>query len=681
MDTPRTDETPPPPQRGWQASRFAFILAWLLTLLVAWFGLRLLLVLQFLPSAPAKETFQALLHGLYRDAAVGLWLTLPVFAWLFFLPPRRALTRGLFWTACFIFWFSQAFLLFAEYFFFDEFRSRFNTVAVDYLQYPNEVFVNIWDSYHVGIVIGACLLLAVGWVSIAAQLFKAIWEREMSGSLLGRAAAMALAFLAASAPLVLVAGALTGVLTSPPSLPGVRISSDRTLNEIANNGEWAFFAAALTHHLDYGAFYKTLPRNQAYERARFLLARLNSKYVSRPDSLCRTVAGDSTRPRLNVVILLEESLGSEFWGCLGRTNTLTPEMDKLAAAEGILFTNLYATGNRTVRGMEGVLASFPPLPGESIVKREFSDNVETLARLLKRDGYSTLFLYGGRGIFDGMRSFALRNGYDRFIEQKHFEHPTFTTVWGVCDEDLYRRSIEEFRADAKAGQPFFATILSVSNHKPYTYPRGRIAENPEEHRRENAVKYADFALGEFFRLAKQEPFWTNTIFAVVADHGARVYGEQTIPIHSYEIPLLIAGPAVVEHPRRVGQLGCSLDVAPTLLGLTGRPYQSTFFGQDLLNSDNETGRALMNHNRDIGLLAGQRLAVLGLMKTEEFYAGNPKLTEMKPWHTRGPLERELETDAMALFQVADDLYMHQRYRVEEPQPNVQALEKVKTLKR
>jgi hypothetical protein len=166
-------------------------------------------------------------------------------------------------------------------------------------------------------------------------------------------------------------------------------------------------------------------------------------------------------------------------------------------------------------------------------------------------------------------------------------------------------------------------------------------------------------------LARQENFWTNTIFAVVADHGARVYGEQSIPIHSYEIPLLIAGPAVVERPRRIGQLGCSLDVAPTLLGLIGRPYQSTFFGQDLLNSEAERGRALLNHNRDIGLLAHERLVVLGLRKSEEFYIGNPKLTEMKLLRIPGPLERELQTDAMALFQVADDLYTHQRYRLDE----------------
>jgi len=314
--------------------------------------------------------------------------------------------------------------------------------------------------------------------------------------------------------------------------------------------------------------------------------------------------------------------------------------------------------------MEGVLSSFPSLPGDSIVKRDRSDNVETLARVLKRDGYSTVFLYGGRGIFDGMRSYAVRNGFERFIEQKHFEHPTFTTAWGVCDEDLFARSIEEFRELNNTGKPFFGTVLSVSNHRPYTYPKGRIPEDPDQQWRINAVKYADYSLGEFFKAARKEAFWTNTIFAVIADHGARVYGNQSIPIHSYEIPLLVAGPAVIKEPSRIGRLGCSLDVGPTLLGVIGRPYETMFFGRDLLKMNSQAGRVFLNHNRDIGMLAHDRLVVLGLMQTDEFYQGNPKQIEMTPLTHPTESDLEMEKDAVAIYQVADDLYMHQRYRLD-----------------
>ena len=639
---------------SWRQSRYGFAAFWLVSLAAAWLALRLALFLAFRPAGLAVgEVVLAFLSGLHCDLFVALLLTLPLLAWLVITPDRRFQARwhrGLFWSACAVFWFVEIFLLFVEYFFFDEFKSRFNTVAVDYLLYPYEVFVNIWESYHVGLVLAICAGLALGWVFLAARLFSGMWERPVAAKtrLLCFVAAVALAF--ALAPTI--------------RLKGARVSADRTLNELANNGAISFVAAAWTHHLDYSAFYQTVPRAEAYERARRLLAEPKAQFVGTGETIQRHVAGDPARPRLNVVIFLEESLGSEFWGCLGRPDTLTPEMDKLAAEEGLLFTNLYACGNRTVRGMEGILSSFPPLPGDAIVKRDLSDNVETIARVLKRDGYATVFLYGGRGLFDGMRSFAVRNGYDRFIEQKHFAHPTFTTIWGVCDEDIFARAIEECRNSSKASQPFLATVLSVSNHKPYTYPRGRIPEDPEQRRRENAVKYSDYALGQFFQAARKEAFWTNTIFAVIADHGARVYGEQSIPIHSYEIPLLIAGPAVVKAPARLGQLGGSLDVSPTLLGMIGRPYDTLFFGRDLLQDRAEDGRALLNHNRDIGLLGRERLVVLGLMQTVEFYAGDPKRVDMHLLSFPAESDRELQRDAIAIFQVADELYTRQQYRLD-----------------
>lgn len=670
-----TDQTETAPQRlPWARSRYGFAAFWCLFLVVAWFVLRLVLFFAFKPSGlDAGDVFRAFLSGFYRDLFVALVQTLPLLAWFLIIPNHRFPARWhrvLFLLACFIFCYIEIFLLFVEFFFFDEFKSRFNTVAVDYLIYPQEVFVNIWESYHVGIFMFVCLVLAVGWLFAASKLFARMWEQPFSAK--------------ARLAILIAALALTAIAIPTLNFKQARVSTDRTLNELANNGAISFAAAASTHNLDYTNFYKSLPLDEAYARARKLLAEANTRFVDDGNSIRRQVLGDTNRPRLNLVIFLEESLGSEFWGCLGRRKTLTPEMDKLAAEEGILFTNLYANGNRTVRGMEGVLSSFPSLPGDSIVKRDRSDNVETLARVLKRDGYSTVFAYGGRGIFDNMKPFAIRNGYDRFIEHNppfhtDYPKPTFTTAWGVCDEDIFNRTLEELRSLNQSGKPFFATILSVSNHRPYTYPKDRIPEDPDKQWRIYAVKYSDYCLGQFFKAAKKEAFWTNTIFAVIADHGARVYGKQSIPIHSYEIPLVVTGPAVVKEPSRIGQLGCSLDVGPTLLGLIGRPYDTMFFGRDLLkmsSADNSVGdggpsvpasregRVFLNHNRDIGMLAHERLVVLGLMQTDEFYQGDPKRVEMTPLTQPTEADLELEKDATAIYQVADDLYMHHRYHLD-----------------
>jgi phosphoglycerol transferase MdoB-like AlkP superfamily enzyme len=186
----------------------------------------------------------------------------------------------------------------------------------------------------------------------------------------------------------------------------------------------------------------------------------------------------------------------------------------------------------------------------------------------------------------------------------------------------------------------------------------------EKSTRNRAVRYTDWCLGQFFEKAKKETFWTNTIFVVVADHGARVYGSQKIPIRSYEIPLVILGPAAVKQAERIGTLGNSLDVSPTVLGMIGRPYETLFFGRDLLKDADDRARVLLNHNRDIGMFARDRMVVLSLQKSVEYYSGNPKVEQQQPVADPDSDFLELEKDASALYQVADDLYMHRQYRID-----------------
>lgn len=608
-------------------------------------ALRGVLILHF--AEPGSLNFSTLssitLLGLRMDLAAASWYFLPAALWFTLIPSRFFNTkthRLLLTTVLFLFFPIQLFFFKSDYEFFAEFNARFNTVAVDYLIYPHEVFFNLWESYPIVRIVLGCL-----WGG--GFIFTAIWNLRLDTKEDFVPFRRRMSFLFGYMILGLLA-------TQTISIEKTRFSDQRVLNEISSNGQYSFVYSALTRHLDYPAFYRTIDRDEAFDRARRLVNQQSVAFINKKDSLQRIIQGKPVEKKWNVVILLIESFGSEFWGVLGRPDTLTPEMDALSK-EGLLFTNLYASGNRTVRGIEGVLSSFPPLPGDSIVKRHMSDNVSSLARTFKTHDYNTVYLYGGRGVFDGMRSYAVRNGFDRFIEQKDFPNPTFTTIWGVADEDLYRRGVDELRVLYDQKKPFFATFLSVSNHKPYTYPKGRIPENPDQHSRSHAVKYTDWSLGEFFRLAKKEKFYDDTIFVVVADHGARVYGSQSIPIESYKIPMVILG-SVVKQPSRVDILGGSLDVGPTILGLTGLTYKSVFFGRDLFSISDEDTWAAMHHNRDVGLYRDGRLVVLGLNKTVEFYEMSSKKKDLIPLHNITEKEKELEKDAIALFQVADELY-------------------------
>ena len=274
-------------------------------------------------------------------------------------------------------------------------------------------------------IVAICVAITIVWLIVALIYFRQMWFQPVRArfrfmQLFGASVLFAAVWITFNPEFTLFTDVANPRLERfasewvTRSVSPTHFNSNRTLNEIADNGSFSFLDAALTCNLDYGVYYKTMDLNTAYQRVRRLLAEPGADMTGRTNSILRHVAGDSSKPKLNVVILLEESLGSEFWGCLGRSNTLTPEMDKLATTEGMLFTNIYASGNRTVRGFEGVLSSFPPLPGDSIVKRDRSDNVETIARVLKREGYNTIFFYGGRGMFDSMSYYALHNGWDRF---------------------------------------------------------------------------------------------------------------------------------------------------------------------------------------------------------------------------------------------------------------------------
>src|SRR5439155_4819499 len=290
--------TVPPPEIPWKRSRSGFVALHLSSLLFVWWLVRLVLFLAFPPAPrPLRELVLAFLSGFQRDLFVGLALTLPLLGWMWVVPTswcQRKWHHPIFWTGYFLFWFVGIFLLFTEFFFFEEFRSRFNTVAVDYVQYPQEVFTNIWESYHVGIVITVCLALSLAWVLCLNRLFSRMWERPFS--------------LASRLCYCGVALALMALLIPTMDLRRAHVSNDRTLNELANNGLLSFAMAAWTRHLDYAAFYRTLAPAEAYRRARRLLQEPNTAFVNDAQSIRRRVEGDPARPGLNLVLFLEESL-------------------------------------------------------------------------------------------------------------------------------------------------------------------------------------------------------------------------------------------------------------------------------------------------------------------------------------------------------------------------------------
>ena len=619
-----------------------------LGLIVALFtGLRLLLFEYFVGwhALSAGQTARVFLVGLRFDLLVGLLLLLPLSLHMAVYGNHRVvgrLSRTGIGAALVLTFLLVLFLCCCEFFFFAEFNSRLNYIAFEYLIYPTEVFGNVWQSYPVGPLLAGIAAGAAGIYFVFRRRIAPRLQVELSR---GRRYGL----LAANAVIVAGLGLTTG-------MQRMEISENRVANECSGNGLYTLLYYAWTSRFDYDAFYLTTSSSEANQRVRARVAAPGDRFeAASANPLDRTVNPPSVRRDLNVVIVLEESFGSDFIGALGDRRGLTPHLDALCR-EGILLDNFYATGNRTARALEAILASLPPIPTESILKRDHSRHVYTLARLLADRGYQREFIYGGRGLFDGMRSFMLTNGFERFIEQSDYPHPTFVSAWGVCDEDVFHKALDEFDAMHARGGPFFGMVLTVSNHQPFTYPDGRIDLPPQAQRQAHAVKYADWALGDFFTRARNHAFYRDTVFVILGDHGARVYGSQMFPMRSYRVPVLLLLPGGERRGTRCSTLASSLDIAPAILGVLGGPYRSVFYGRDVLNIDPATAYALVQHNHDVALLrADDTLTILGCPKTVSAYRLNRSDFLNQMTRIERPASQQVG-DAIAFYQTANQLY-------------------------
>jgi len=530
----------------------------------------------------------------------------------------------------------------AEFTFWNEFASRFNFIAVDYLIYTNEVIGNIRESYNLPLLLGGVAAVALAIWALLVRALRPYWP----GQLGWRARALGIVVLIALPPLAVLA----------LDARYKEFSSDGQANELAGNGYFDFWHAFWTNEIDYDRFYRTLPRAQALRKLAEELAAGRVKVVVTQQPFDREIVNPGPVKRLNVVLVSVESLSAEFMTAFGNRQGITPALDRLAQ-EGLLFTHIYATGTRTVRGLEALALSVPPTPGHSIVKRPANDQLYTIGELFKSMGYESLYLYGGYGYFDNMTAFFSGNGYtvvDRTAlkpEQIHFEN-----IWGVADEDLFSLALRELDQRHAAGKLFFAHIMTTSNHRPYTYPEGRI-DIPSKTGREGGVKYTDWAIGNFVEQARSRPWFGDTLFVIVADHTHKGRGKQELPIENYHIPLLMIAPAHIQ-PGRIDTIASQIDVAPTILGLLGVSYRSRFFGHDILRDGPSHERALMANYQTVGYYERGRVVELkpnGRVRVVDAVSGKPMPMD--------ELSRHLVDEAISYYQLASDAYKRGELKV------------------
>ena len=532
-----------------------------------------------------------------------------------------------------------------------EYDVRPNRIFVEYLKYPKEIFNMLWRGFKVDIFAGLGFTLLAIWgmrrfmqpwlASTSSWSNKKIWI------------VWPLLFL-------LIALAIRSTLGHRPANPAMfAISQDSMVNSlILNSGYSVIYAVySLQNESKSSQIYGKMGRVDIFKST-------GAQDTDIPTLKTLTPSMKRDKP-LNLVIILQESLGATFVESLGGV-PVTPNLEKLKQ-EGIWFTQLYATGTRSVRGIEAVVSGFQPTPAESTVKLSLSQkNFFSIAALLAKQGYSTEFIYGGESHFDNMRGFFMGNGFQYIVEQKDYKNPIFVGSWGASDEDLLNITHEKLLAHHASGKPFFTLAFSSSNHAPFEFPDGKIDlyEQPKA-TDNNAVKYADYAIGEFFKKAKASAYWKDTIFLIVADHDIRVRGDTLVPIERFHIPALILGADI--QPKTITAIASQIDLPVTVLSLMGISAQHPMTGQDLSNIPADyLGRAMMQYNYNFAwmqqTLKGNEVVVLREDKPAAFGVYDMQAKHLN--ETVAPADAKvIEQRALANSLLPALLYTEQRYRL------------------
>ncbi|SRX53941.1 LTA synthase family protein [Aequorivita sp. CIP111184] len=548
------------------------------------------------------------------------------------------------------------FSFFAEITFWEEFKNRFNFIAVDYLIYTYEVVKNINESYPIPLLVSGILVLTALLLFITKR--KGVFQKTFHNDTTFKQKLLPTTFF------IIIAVIFALFVKNKDA----EQFENRYNNEIAKTGIYSFFAAFQNNELSFTDFYKTIPVKEAF-------AEVNNEFRIRGDSLLfpekeliyRNIGNIDSLPEAkpNVIFICVESLSAKFLGSFGNTENITPTLDSLAD-NSLFFNNLFANGTRTVRGMEAITLSIPPTPGRSIVKRENNQHLFTIGEVFKQKGYERNFFYGGDGYFDNMNSFFGGNGFnivDRgrgFLMDKSItttrtnvedEEVTFENAWGIADGDIYNKVIKIADEAHNNGKPFFDFVMTTSNHRPYTYPEGKI-DIPSGSGRSGAVKYTDYAIGEFLRKAQQKDWYKNTVIIIMADHCASSAGRQELDVKNYHIPALMLNLPNTA-PQKVDKMASQIDIFPTLFSILNWNFNSNLYGTDILKMKPEEERAFVGTYRKLGLLKGNNeVMVLGDQKVSNSYQWNRETNELVPIKENDNFLKEIISN----FQTADYLF-------------------------
>ncbi|MDO7910242.1 LTA synthase family protein [Pseudomonas sp. 22-AL-CL-001] len=579
-------------------------------------------------ETPYSTVAEGFLNGLRFDLRVVVYISIPLL--LAILSPWAMARRGVFRLWLTLASSAVLFLGLVEMDFYREFHQRLNGLVFQYIKEdPKTVMSMLWYGFPV---VRYLLAWAFGtW--LISLLFKGI-DRLTRGparepeQVATRAVTPWYNRLAVFMVILLVAVvAARGTLRQgPPMRWGDAFTTDSNfVNQLGLNGTLTLIDAAKSRFgEDRANIWKaTLDPQQAQQTVRDLLLTPHDSLVDADSAAVRrdfVPPAERTLPIRNVVVILMESFAGHSVGALGSRNDITPNFDRLAK-QGLLFDRFFSNGTHTHQGMFATMACFPNLPGFEYLMQtpEGGHKLSGLPALLSARDYDDVYVYNGDFAWDNQSGFFGNQGMTTFIGRNDFVNPVFSDpTWGVSDQDMFDRANEEL-AHNYGKKPFYALLQTLSNHTPYALPKdlpvkpvtgqGRLDEHL------TAMRYSDWALGQFFEKASKQPYYKDTLFVIVGDHGFGNHQQVTeLDLGRFNVPLLLIAPGIQDAFGAVNHtVGTQVDIVPTIMGRLGGETRHQCWGRDLLNLPaGDPGIGIIKPSGSeqiVGLVQGDRILI------------------------------------------------------------------------
>ncbi|MGG3793629.1 LTA synthase family protein [Pseudomonas paraversuta] len=669
-------------------SHLAFTLLCALIMMLMFTLLRVALLVynrEMILDTPASTFLEAFANGLRFDLRIVVYLSIPLLLAILSVKAMtmRAVMRLWLTAACSL----ALFLGLMEMDFYREFHQRLNGLVFQYVKEdPKTVMSMLWYGFPV---VRYLLAWAVGTLILyfafrgADRLTRSRTTAAVAGTAravapwYGRVAVFVVVLL------VCVVAARGTLRQGPPLRWGDAYTTDSNFaNQLGLNGSLSLIAAAKSRFSDERSniWKATLEDPVAQQAVRDMLLTENDKLVDPDTAPVRrdtTPPAEKTLPIKNVVVILMESFAGHSVGALGRPGNVTPYFDNLSK-EGLLFERFFSNGTHTHQGMFATMACFPNLPGFEYLMQtpEGSHKLSGLPELLSARKFDDVYVYNGDFAWDNQSGFFSNQGMTTFVGRNDYVDPVFSDpTWGVSDQDMFNRGLEELKK-REGKEPFYALLQTLSNHTPYALPTPLPVEPVTDRGSLNehltAMRYSDWALGQFFEKARKEPYFKETLFVVVGDHG---FGnEQQISemdLGRFNVPLLLIGPGIQEKfGARNDTVGTQVDIVPTIMGRLGGEFRQQCWGRDLLTlPEGDKGTGVIKpsgSDQTVAVISGDHLLVQPKdmpAKVWQYKLGaNPEAKVV----TDSPDEAELKKKLESFLQTATKSLMDNTAGVEDP---------------